>query len=308
MSPAKTGSYSTDSGRPPNPATNMAGTSGSQPTPMPQCQQAPHERDDNGTLPRHPILTELQGDENPPRAEPTSSAYEPESPGKARKENPPENTSTPQLSTSPPTLSTQSSAKTSIPSTGPHVQLDDLCLSCLSTCILQGVNALLNKSRETELQILRDMHKLLNATAVKTNERDNALLNKLDKLGPSIATAISTEIRTVQANIEDLQTMNSGYALSVQELLQRISAAQNTTVQPAVDATTSTSADDSRFNPCTPPSLSPPLPEKDENPDGSEPPKGPDMPTTPVGRSNFRHPYYGRSPRPSQSPFSVPPR
>jgi len=149
---------------------------------------------------------------------------------------------------------------------------------------------LLNKSCETKLQILRDMHKLLNATTVKTNEHDNALLNKL---GPSIATAISTEIRTVQVNIEDLQTMNSGYALSAQELLRRISAAQNTTVQPAVDTTTSTSADDSRFNPRTPPSLSPPLPKKDENPDGSEPPKGPDMPTTPVGRSNFRHPYYG---------------
>jgi len=155
------------------------------------------------------------------------------------------------------------------------------------------------------------MHKLLNATAVKTNERDNALLNKLDKLGLSIATAISTKIRTVQANIEDLQTMNSSYVLSAQELLRRISAAQNTTVQPAVDATTSTSANDSRFNPRTPPSLSPvspPLPKKDENPDGSEPPKGPDMLTTPVGQSNFCHPYYGRSPRPSQSTFSIPPQ
>jgi len=125
----------------------------------------------------------------------------------------------PQPSTSPPTSSTRSSAKTSIPSAGPHIQLDDLSLSRLFTCILQGVNALLNKSRETELQILRDMHKLLNATAVKTNERDNALLNKLDKLGPSIVTAISTKIRTVQVNIEDLQTMNSGYVLSAQELL-----------------------------------------------------------------------------------------
>ena len=80
VSPAKTGGYSTDSGRPPDPATNMAGTSGSQPTPTPQRQQAPHKRDDDSTLPRHPILTELQGDENPPRAEPTRSAYEPESP------------------------------------------------------------------------------------------------------------------------------------------------------------------------------------------------------------------------------------
>ena len=131
VSPAKTGGYSTDSGRP----------SGSQPTPTPQRQQALHERDDDGTLPRHPIHTELQGDENPPRAEPTRSAYEPESPGKAHKENPPENQLMPQPSTSPPTLSTRSSAKTSIPSAGPHVQLDDLSLSCLSTCILQGINA-----------------------------------------------------------------------------------------------------------------------------------------------------------------------
>ena len=309
-SPAKTGGYASDSGRPPEPATIMAGPSKAL-NPVVEIRRRPprHETDGGASRPR--TTREGPVGENPPDEEPTSSSHDPASPRTARessvsKEKPPTAPPSPSPARAQTPLSRRpSNGHTTAPGFSAQESFVSLerTITKLAT-VNESLTTLILEGREAEQRRQREVIELLRDSETKASERSNALIGKLDELGKTITAAMSGEMRFVQTNLKALANINSSSSATTLELLRRISAAQSDPVPPAADATTSTSGDDPK--PTSQPPLTPSthIPRRDESPNVREPHKGSRIPIPPSARGNSRHPFFSRSNRGTQSPFS----
>ena len=186
-----------DFGRPPGPATTIAGPSLA-PMPAPnQRRRLPHHQNDNGTTDIACNSDTCQVDHNPPRFEISESDDKSEDHTMSSEEL--ESEEAPPVDKAMPTTSWQPIA-TSSP-TVPTVSItsvNDEFFKKLSENILLGVNTTFERNCESELSM---MHMLLGSLKWQTQgneEHQQVLVRKLDEMGTKISSTIASELMGMQ--------------------------------------------------------------------------------------------------------------
>ena len=268
------------------------------------CRRSPRHQNDAGTTTLVQHANTHQVDPNPPRFEIIKSDDQSDDPTTSSEEA--ESVESPPADVMPTTSRDPLANSSATATTVPTVPINEDLFVKLSESILQGVNALIENSREKNQSML---HSILESTERQTQgtlEHQQVLLSKLDNMGNKISTSIAAEITGMRAEIDRMNTLQKASTDVFLAQLHGISDPTKVAGPSTIDATTPLPTDGLKLTFQTPPTPTPHLPPRDEGtPKG--PPKGSFSPTKPMSRGNSRPKYIRQSPRTPPWHFATPP-